>query len=565
MASNREISRLFNLYAELLLLHNKNEDLSKQLSGSAYRLRNMDEVGGLPKDELGKLFRPTIIRFIEELKMSGTIEELDELIQLTPAGLFEMMRIRGLGGKKLSILWKRAKIDTLEGLLSAAKNNELTNIPGFGLKTQQNIIHNIEAYTGNKDRFHYASVADLASMIVKALQTVLKTKLISLCGEIRRQATTVPGIEILGAIKPKELAVSAIRKFLIIQSSNNNQTNAHTLDEAPVTIYHTNTDTFYHELFLRTGNDGHVKKVLNKLKAKGTFRSEEEIYKNAKLPFVLPEMREDVGEWNFGNEKQQLVSVEDIRGVIHNHTTWSDGVDTLPNFVNACIKRGFEYTVISDHSKNAFYAGGMKEEKVLRQMAEIDRLNKQVAPFRIFKSIECDILVSGELDYSIDLLSEFDLVIVSVHQLLKMDEERATGRLIRAIEHPYTTILGHMTGRQLLIRPGYPVNYRKVIDACAANGVVIEINANPYRLDMDWSQIPYALKKGVMISVNPDAHSISEIDNIRWGVSAARKGGLTKEMTWNAMPLNSLLKWLKNKKPGKPVAGNRKTAKSLVK
>src|SRR3954467_341104 len=216
MASNREISRLFNLYAELLLLHNKNEDLSKQLSGSAYRLRNMDEVGGLPKDELAKLFRPRIIRFIEELNISGTIEELDELIQLTPAGLFEMMRIRGLGGKKLSILWKTAKIDTLEGLLSAAKNNELTNIPGFGLKTQQNIVYNIEAYTGNKDRFHYASVADLASMIVKALQTVLKTKLISLCGEIRRQATTVPGIEILGAIKPKELAVSAIRKFLII-------------------------------------------------------------------------------------------------------------------------------------------------------------------------------------------------------------------------------------------------------------------------------------------------------------------------------------------------------------
>jgi DNA polymerase (family 10) len=565
MASNREISRLFNLYAELLLLHNKNEDLAKQLSASAYRLRNMDEVGDLSKDELEKLFRPTIISFIEELNIRGTIEELDELIQLTPAGLFEMMRIRGLGGKKLSILWKTAKIDTLEGLLSAAKNNELTNIPGFGLKTQQNIIHNIDAYTGNKDRFHYASVADLASMIVKALQTVLKTKLISLCGEIRRQATTVPAIEILGAIKPKELAVAAIRKFLIVQSSNSNQTNAHTLDEAPVTIYHTNTETFYHELFLRTGNDGHVKKVLNKLKGKETFKSEEEIYKNAKLSFVLPEMREDVGEWNFGNEKQQLVSVEDIRGVIHNHTTWSDGVDTLSNFVKACIKRGFEYTVISDHSKNAFYAGGMKEEKVLRQMAEIDKLNKQVAPFRIFKSIECDILVSGELDYSNDLLSEFDLVIVSVHQLLKMDEERATARLIKAIEHPYTTILGHMTGRQLLIRPGYPVNYRKVIDACAANGVVIEINANPYRLDMDWSQIPYALKKGVMISVNPDAHSISEIDNIRWGVSAARKGGLTKDLTWNAMPLNSVLKWLKNKKPGKPVSGNRKTGKSLVK
>src|SRR5687767_15823264 len=155
---------------------------------------------------------------------------------------------------------------------------------------------------------------------------------------------------------------------------------------------------------------------------------------------------------------------------------------------------------------------------------------------------------SGELDFEPGLLKKFDMVIVSIHQLLKMDEDRATKRIIKAVENPYTTILGHMTGRQLLIRPGYPVNFKKVIDACAANRVIIEINANPYRLDMDWSHIPYALKKGVMISVNPDAHSIAEIDNIRWGVAAARKGGLTKEMTWNAMPLEKIVKWLKKNK-----------------
>jgi DNA polymerase (family 10) len=179
------------------------------------------------------------------------------------------------------------------------------------------------------------------------------------------------------------------------------------------------------------------------------------------------------------------------------------------------------------------------------QWKEIDQFNKREKKIKVFKSIECDILVSGELDFSDDILKQFDLVIVSVHQLLKMDEEKATRRLIRAIENPYTTILGHMTGRQLLIRPGYPVNFKKVIDACAANGVVIEINANPYRLDMDWSHIPYALQKGVMISINPDAHSIAEIDNIRWGVNAARKGGLTKEMTWNAMGLKQVERWLK--------------------
>jgi DNA polymerase (family X) len=189
----------------------------------------------------------------------------------------------------------------------------------------------------------------------------------------------------------------------------------------------------------------------------------------------------------------------------------------------------------------------LKEEKVLKQIKEIDKLNKALAPFKIFKSIECDIRVSGDLDYENEFLKLFDLVIISVHQLLKMNEEKATNSLIKAIENPYTTILGHMTGRQLLIRPGYPVNFKKVIDACAANNVIIEINANPYRLDMDWSHIPYALQKGVMISINPDAHSIGEIDNIRWGVSAARKGGLTKDMTWNAMGLTGIESWLKKR------------------
>ena len=546
MVSNREISRLFNLYAELLLLHEKNERLSKLLSGAAYRLRNMsDEVVTLPRNELSKLFRTEICEIIGELKDSTTIEALDELIQLTPPGLFEMMRIRGLGGKKLSALWRTAKIDSVDALLEAARKNELSKIPGFGIKTQQNIIKSIESYTSNKDRFHYASVADMAAMLVAVLQKVCKTKLVSLCGEIRRQSLTVAGIEIIAAATAKKLADKEIKRFLLVESSSPSETKAHTLDEIPVTIYHVGVAEFYEQLFRRTGNEEHVNKVLAKIKGNVAPSSEEEIYKKAKYSYVIPEMRENVAEWQPLNSP--LLELKDIRGVVHNHTTWSDGVDTLSDFIQACKKKKYEYTVISDHSKNAFYAGGLKEDKVLRQMEEIDKLNKKVSPFKIFKSIECDILVSGELDYGNDFLQEFDLVIISVHQLLKMDEERATKRLIKAIENPYTTILGHMTGRQLLIRPGYPVNFEKVIDACAANGVVIEINANPYRLDMDWSHIPYALKKGVMISINPDAHSIAEIDNIRWGVSAARKGGLTRDMTWNAMSLAKIEQWLKKR------------------
>jgi len=549
MISNREISRLFSLYAELLLLHQKDERLAALLSGASYRIRNLNEtVIALSRQQLATLFRPEIVQQINQIKSKGTIEALDELIQLTPQGLFEMMRIKGLGGKKLAVLWNSAGIDTIDTLLEACKTNSLSKVPGFGAKTQQNILDAIESYRSSQHHFHYASVADSAATLVNALQKIYKTRLISLCGEIRRQSTTVSAIEMVAAVQAKQINPQLLRKWIIIQSSNKEATTAQTPDEIPVIMYHTSKDDFYRQLFIRTGSQSHVEKTLALISNPKKFTSEEAIYKSAGLPYILPEMREDIAEWDFKENADALVTVDDIKGVVHNHTDWSDGIDPLEDFVLACKNRGYQYTVISDHSKNAHYAGGLKEEKVLRQLELIDKLNKKLKPFRIFKSIECDILISGALDFENDLLQLFDLVIISIHQLLKMNEEKATSRLTKAIENPYTTILGHMTGRQLLIRPGYPVNFKKVIDACAANNVIIEINANPYRLDMDWSHIPYALNKGVMISVNPDAHSIGEIENIRWGVSAARKGGLTKEMTWNAMPLKKIEQWLLKKR-----------------
>ena len=537
---------MLGLYAELLLLHGQDGKLAGYLSSAAYYTRRVSgEIMRFSKAEIVKTFRPPIAKILTELQLTGTIEALDELIQLTPAGLFEMMRIKGLGGKKLSVIWHTAKIDTIEGLLKACQKNELSTLPGFGAKTENNIIKAIESYTSHKDHFRYGSIADIGDRLVDQLKSVGKTKLVSLCGDIRRKATTLARIEIISV---KKFDTASLKKFMIVRTTTKSETKGITLDEIPVTIYHTTAGQFYEDLFRRTGNEQHVKKVLSKIKGKQTFKSEEAIYKKSRLPFIVPEMREDNAEWNFTSKVDDLVTLEDIKGVVHNHTTWSDGVDTLEDFVQACIDKGFEYTVISDHSKNAHYAGGLKEDKLLRQLQKIDELNKKVAPFRIFKSVECDIKVSGELDYEPSILKKLDLVIVSIHQLLKMDEEKATRRLIKAIENPFTTILGHMTGRMLLIRPGYPVNYKKVIDACAANKVIIEINTNPYRLDMDWSHIPYALKKGVMISVNPDAHSINEIDNIRWGIAAARKGGLTRTMTWNAMSVKDIQSWLKKRR-----------------
>jgi DNA polymerase (family 10) len=357
----------------------------------------------------------------------------------------------------------------------------------------------------------------------------------------------VESIGIVTAMPAKKI-ISFLKGRVIVKVSTSKQTTGITLDELPVIIYHTSKQNFHCILFEWTGNKAHVEKVQERIKKTITCKSEADIYKAAKLPYIVPEMRENLAEWKFKNHYGDLITADAIKGVVHNHTTYSDGVDTLENFVRACIDKGYEYTVISDHSKNAYYAGGLKEDKVMRQWEQIDHLNKALKPFHIFKSIECDIKVSGELDYDNQFLKKFDLIIVSIHQLLKMDEDRATKRLIKAVEHPLTTILGHMTGRLLLIRPGYPVNHKKIIDACAANRVIIELNANPYRLDMDWRHISYAMQKGVMISINPDAHSIKEIDNIRWGVAAARKGGLINSMTWNTMNLKEIKAWLARNK-----------------
>src|SRR5690606_12835399 len=223
------------------------------------------------------------------------------------------------------------------------------------------------------------------------------------------------------------------------------------------------------------------------------------------------------------------VQVNDIKAIIHSHSNWSDGVHTIEEMAQELIKKNFEFLVISDHSKSAFYAKGLTHERIIAQQQYIDELNNRFAPFKIFKSIECDILNDGSLDYTDDILKTFDLVIASVHSNLKMTEDKAMTRLLKAIENPYVMILGHMTGRLLLSRNGYPVDHKKIIDACAANHVAIELNAHPRRLDMDWRWIHYALEKNVLISIDPDAHDLEGFDDIRYGVLSAQKAGLTKE------------------------------------
>ncbi|MDQ3073496.1 MAG: PHP domain-containing protein, partial [Bacteroidota bacterium] len=296
-----------------------------------------------------------------------------------------------------------------------------------------------------------------------------------------------------------------------------------------------------------TGTEKHLEKL-----KKSTFKgadSEEDIYKANDLPYMIPELREGRSEFELSKKAiKGIIDFDELKGCIHNHSTWSDGGRTIEEMAIACRERGLEYFGIADHSKSAFYAGGMQANRVPAQWKEVDKLNDKLAPFRIFKGIESDILKDGSLDYDDDLLAGFDYVVASIHSGFNMTEKEATTRLINAIENPYTTVLGHMSGRKLLNRAGYPINHKQVIDACADNGVVIEINSNPLRLDVDWQWLHYAQERGVTISINPDAHSIPEIDFMRYGVMMARKGGIQKENVLNTLPLAEIERFFEARK-----------------
>lgn len=486
-------------------------------------------------------------KIIEQLE-TDRLEILEDYIQKTPPGILEMMRIKGIGPKKIATIWKELEIETLGELLYACEENRLTLYKGFGEKTQDNIKASIEFYLNAQGNFLYAQMEPVVELLQQKWTEYFNDSSFFVTGAFRQQQEV---ITILEWVTDQELA--PLESFFQennfeIQSSTEGYLEVTSPENSTLGFYMVATQNLVATLFKTSCAPSFLEKINALLPEKllQSYISEKEIFTAANIPYIAPYLREDTSiiETSTNKGVPTVILTSDIRGIIHSHSKWSDGSNTLAEMATAAKAKGLEYLVISDHSKSAFYASGLQEDRIRAQHKEIDQLNATLAPFKIFKSIESDILNDGSLDYAPAILESFDLIIASVHSNLKMQEEKAMQRLITAIENPYTNILGHLTGRLLLSRKGYPVDHQKIIDACAANNVAIELNAHPRRLDIDWRMIGKALDKGVLISINPDAHAIQGFEDCKYGVLVAQKAGLTKENNLSSYTIDAFEKWV---------------------
>ena len=554
--NNYQIAESFSLLAKLMDIHNENSFKAKSYAAAAFTIEKLPiQLSETPTDKLAgiKGIGESAGKKVIELLTTGVLQALEEMIAKTPPGVLEMLNIKGIGPKKIATIWKEMEIESIGELLYACKENRLKLYKGFGEKTQQNVMETIEFYLKSQGSFLYSQIEPLQEAIQSFFSLLFPEKNIAFTGAYKRQLEIIHELEIVldDSIQNMVKVLSGGEDFEIIEE-NEADLLCRISAGIKIRLYSCDSKNRMKLIFMKSCADEFATAFTQQFPSidYSSCENEEAIFNQAALQFVPACQREKALtlDWAKQHALPSLLAVSDIKGIIHSHSNWSDGSNTIADMANKAIEKGFEYLVISDHSKSAFYANGLKEERLKEQHACIDALNIQLAPFKIFKSIESDILNDGSLDYSNQLLATFDLVIASIHSNLKMSEEKAMQRLMNAIENPFTTILGHMTGRLLLSRKGYPVDHKRIIDACAANQVVIELNAHPSRLDIDWRHIDYALEKNVLLSINPDAHSPEGFDDIRYGVLVAQKSLLTKEQNLSSFGLKELEQYLIDRK-----------------
>lgn len=551
---NKEIAAQFGLLAKVMEIHDENTFKVRSYQNAAFQLGRLERpLEKMNQEEMASIkgVGSAITQKIIQILETGELPLLQKYLEKTPLGLIEMLGIKGIGGRKLGFIWRELGIETPGELLYACYENRLAKLKGFGAKTQENVIQALEYYNENRNKFHYAELEPQAIELQRVLSEQDGVDTVYFSGELRRRTIILERIDLLVVTNSSE-AINTVSRLPIWQEAEKSEDRleGETITGAPFRLRFCASEQSVWTLFRETGSEAHLDAI--EVKA-DNYWDEMAIYKAAGKPFVVPEMREGMFEWEWHEKhaNDDLISLDDIKGVVHAHSTYSDGGKSLKDMAMACMDLGYEYLAISDHSQSAFYANGLTPDRVHQQREEIADLNSKLAPFRIFSGIESDILNDGSLDYEDKVLVTFDFIIASVHSNLKMPEEKSMMRVLNAVGNKYTTILGHPTGRLLLSRPGYPVDHDKMIEACKANNVVIELNANPYRLDMDWQYIYPAMKAGVWMSINPDAHSLEGIKDIKYGVYAARKGGMLRSQTLNALSADGFAQFLDKRKTSK--------------
>ncbi len=479
---------------------------------------------------------------LAELVGTGRLVYYEELKQSVPAGLLEMTAIPGLGPKKVMALWQKLGVTTVGELEYACVENRLASLPGFGQKTQDKIMQGILQLKRRRGYHLYAGVIGEAETVLSVLRQ--EPGLAELVGDIRRRVEVIGSIDLLVGAAEVADVVTALRRVSGVTQvgMDGSVVKARSPSGLPIVVTVMERLT-PHALLAATGSETHLAALAARASQRGVAwdlspwgtpqpqpqaDTEDALYAALGLPFIEPELREGLDEIEAADtgRLKPLVRAEQIRGIFHNHTTYSDGSASLEDMVEAAKRLGYRYIGISDHSQSAFYANGLKEDRIKEQHAAIDALRTRITGITIFKGIEADILPDGSLDYPDDVLARFDFVIGSVHSRFNLPEEEQTTRVVKALANPYLTMLGHPTGRLLLSRDGYRIDMKRVIDAAREHGKIVEVNANPHRLDLDWRLCRYAKTIGVKVSINPDAHATEGLEDVPFGVNVARKGGL---------------------------------------
>ncbi len=577
--TKQEIIAILDELALLLEMKGENPFKSNAYTHAARSLETLD-------DDLETIIREgrledikgigtAIGKKITELAATGNLRYHQELKASIPAGHFEMLKIPGLGPKKIRYLYEKLGIASIGELEYAAEENRLRELPGFGKKSQDKILTGIAALKHYRERRLYAEAIGAALDLRQALLNRREVVRADIAGSLRRGSETVKDIDLVAATEepylladafaalPEAAAVIAkgdTKVSITLPAGINADLRIVSLQEYPYALHHF-TGSREHNTVLR----GRAKKYGLKMNEYGLFRgeenlpcrSEEEIFAALELDFIPPELRENMGEIEAAAAGMlpRLLEAGDIKGILHVHTQASDGADSLETLIAEATRRGYEYLGISDHSQAAYYAGGLPPAAVRRQHETIDIINaRNRGDFHIFKGIEADILPDGRLDYNEEILGEFDFVIAAVHSHFQMSGEEMTRRICRAMANPFTTILAHPTGRLLLAREAYAVHMDRVIEAAAASGVVIELNANPLRLDLDWRHCLQAKRKGVKIAINPDLHNLSGFDYLTYGVTIARKGWQEKADCLNCLNAEELRLFFQDRKHRRQVS-----------